>query len=635
MSFRSKLLLALLPAAAALVAVGLVSSAVTAALGRQSGTILADNFRSVLAAERMKEALERMDRATLHVLAGHEADAATEIATNRQTFERELRLQEANITERGEREVTVSLRSVWIDYQAALVRYLAASPRDRELDYFQRVGPACNRARNAADEILAINEAAMTGKSTAAERRALRFERLMIAAIGLASLLGLVASATLTARLLRPLRVVATAVRRFGQGEVQARAQVTGNDEAAELAQEFNTMADRLERYRASSLGELLLAQQMAQAAIDGLPDPVVMLDAEGRSLGANQAALTVLKVDTDRADPFAGVEPQVSALLARVRSHVASGAGPYVPGKVFEEALRTAGPGGERVYLPRGMPLRGEAGNVVGTAVVLQDVTALFRFDELKSNLVATVAHEFRTPLTSLRMALHLCTDQVVGPLTGKQAELLGAAREDCERLQRIVDDLLDLSRIESGRIDLNRRRIAPQTLIDLAIDVHRATAESHGVTLRSETLPGTGEVFADPDRLQLVFSNLLSNAIRYSPRGSEIVVSAGPETGEVAGPPDHQTKAERWVRFEVRDEGPGIPREHQGGLFEKFFRVPGAEQQGGSGLGLFIARGIVQAHGGRIALESEPGRGATFRFTIPGADEGAAGPRGREQRE
>jgi signal transduction histidine kinase len=620
-TFRTKLLLALLPAAVALVAVGMVSSVVTAAIGKQSGTILQDNFRSVLAAQKMKDSLERIDSHVLFILAGHGAESPDQIARYGQLLEHELRVQEGNITEPGEKEATARLRAAWNSYQAAVQMYLAAhTDAQRRPLYFDTLAPAFNRSRLAAEEILNINQDAMARKSQKAERRAIWFEQLMIAAIALASLLGLVASATLTTRLLRPLGVVSAAVRRFGQGDVQARARVEGKDEAAQLAQEFNTMADRLERYRASSLGELLQAQQAAQAAIDGLPDPVLIVDATGNLQGANQAAASVLKVDTDKADPFADVDPGVRALLVRIRAHVAGGRGPYVP-KGFEEAIRVAAPEGERVYLPRGTPIYGETGNVSGTAVVLQEVTRLFRFDELKSNLVATVAHEFRTPLTSLRMALHLCTEEVVGPLTRKQADLLFAARDDCERLQTIVDDLLNLSRIESGRIDLNRRRIAPESLIDLAIDVHRAAAESHGVTLRSETMPGIGEVFADPDRLQLVFSNLFSNAIRYSPRGSEIVVTAHPEARATAVLPDHKTKAERWVRFEVRDQGPGIPKEHQGGLFEKFFRVPGGDQQGGSGLGLFIARGIVQAHGGRIAVESEPGKGATFWFTIPGA--------------
>ena len=189
----------------------------------------------------------------------------------------------------------------------------------------------------------------------------------------------------------------------------------------------------------------------------------------------------------------------------------------------------------------------------------------------------MATVAHEFRTPLTSLRMAIHLCTEGAVGPLTDKQADLLFAAREDCERLQTIVDDLLNLSRIESGNIDLHKRRVTPETLVDLARDAHRSAAEARQITLRSEVAPGCPEAFADPDRLELVFSNLLGNAIRYSLPESEIVVRAMPE---IASAPAGETDASagHWIRFEVSDQGPGIPQQYQAELFEKFYRVPGS---------------------------------------------------------
>jgi len=273
--------------------------------------------------------------------------------------------------------------------------------------------------------------------------------------------------------------------------------------------------------------------------------------------------------------------------------------------------------PDGERILLPRAAPLYGESGAVAGAAIVLQDSTRLFRFDELKNNLVATVAHEFRTPLTSLRMALHLCTEGIIGPLTPKQADVLFAARDDCERLQIIVDELLNLSRIESGQIDLHRRRADPASLVSQAVDVHKPAAEQAQVSLDTEVLPGLPEVFVDPDRLQLVFTNLLSNAIRFAPPGSQIVVRAR-AVGEAEGPRDHRLAEPTEVRFEVSDQGPGIPREHQAGLFEKFFRVPGSPA-GGSGLGLFIAKGLVQAHNGKIGIDSQPGQGSTFWFTIP----------------
>src|SRR5262249_38908841 len=179
-----------------------------------------------------------------------------------------------------------------------------------------------------------------------------------------------------------------------------------------------NRMADGLERYRKSSLGELLQAQQGAQAAIESLPDPVLLLDANGAVTGVNLAATRLLGIDADKPSPeiFANADPVVRAAVERLRVHVLGGKGPYIP-KGFEEAVRVqSSPEGERILLPRAAPIYSEAGTVTGAAIVLQDSTRLFRFDELKNDLVATVAHEFRTPLTSLRMALHLCTDGVVG---------------------------------------------------------------------------------------------------------------------------------------------------------------------------------------------------------------------------
>jgi len=615
MTFRSKLMLTMTPLVVALAAVGVVSGMVTGILARQPAHIWRDNYRSVLAAERMKESIERIHESVLQELLDREK-AARSVTTSIELFEREFAVEAANITEPGEREAVAKMQSRWTDFKRVWGQFSATTELAARKEFaFATLSPALRSVKQTADEILDINQDAMILKSQRTEQRAARFERILTVAVVLASVLGLLASVSLTARLLRPLGVVSAAVRRFGQGDLQARARIQGEDDIAQLAQEFNTMADHLERYRKSSLGELLQAQQASQAAIDSLPDPVLMLDAAGNLQGTNEAARTILGIDPEESgrSSFEKVDPGVTLLLDRLRAHVLGGRGAYSP-KGFEEAVRVPTPDGERIYLPRATPIYGENGGVAGTAVVLQDITRLFRFDELKNNLVATVAHEFRTPLTSLRMAIHLCTEEAVGPLTNKQADLLFAAREDCERLQTIVDDLLNMSRLESGGIDLQKRRVEPQSLVDLAIDVHGASAKGQQITLRSEVLPGLGEAFADPDRLQLVFTNLISNALRYSPSGSDIVVRAQAEV------PAGDARAQGFIRFEVRDQGLGIPAEHQEALFEKFFRVPG-RPGGNAGLGLFIARGIVHAHGGRIGVTSEPGHGAIFWFTIPAA--------------
>jgi signal transduction histidine kinase len=288
------------------------------------------------------------------------------------------------------------------------------------------------------------------------------------------------------------------------------------------------------------------------------------------------------------------------------VRQHVVSGHGAYVP-RGFEEAVRVASPEGDRHLLPRATPLYSEQGGVMGATIVFQDVTRLMRFDELKNDLVATVAHEIRTPLTSLRMAIHLCAQELVGPLTEKQADLMAAAREDCERLQGIVDDLLDLSRIQAGRMSLQLGRLDAADVLATAVATLRPSADGAGVEL-AVTLPEKPLlVEADPERVQLVLSNLLSNAIRHTPPGGRVdatAVEAG--AGE--------------VRFDVRDTGEGIAKEHLERIFDKFYRVPGG-RSGGVGLGLYIAREIVHAHGGELGVESEPGKGSRFCFTLRSA--------------
>lgn len=619
MTLRTKLILAQSPLAVALLLLGVVSGSVTRRLGAQAGLILADNYRSVLAAERMKGALEHLNGDALVLLAGHEQGVAADVAASRATFDRELAAQEGNITEPGERDSTRALRQAWTDYQRSLDRFVAPADHGaRDTLYFSRLQPEFQRTDRLADEILSINQDAMVRKVDRADRRAERFEQLVILAVVLALGSGLFFSTWLIARTLRPLGVVAAAVRRFGESDLKARAQVRGTGEIAAVAAEFNKMADRLEKYRQSSLGELLQAEQAAQSAIDSLPDPVLLLDAQGAVHGANAVAARLLGVDPDvtPADVYARVDPGVRAVIDRLRAHVLGGRGAYVP-KGFEEAIRLTGtPEGEKILLPRATPIYGERGAVSGATIVLQDATRLYRFDELKNNLVATVAHELRTPLTSLRMALHLCTEGTVGALSPKQADLMFAARDDCERLQVIVDELLNLSRIESGQIELRRRRLSPDVVVGAALDVHKSAAEQAGVSLVAEVLPGLPDVFVDPDRLQLVFSNLLGNALRFAPRDSRITVRARIERAPEVQ--DHRVGAPEEVRFEVVDQGVGIPKEHQAGLFEKFFRVPGSPE-GGSGLGLFIARGLVQAHGGRIGVASVPEQETTFWFTVP----------------
>ncbi len=604
MRMRARLLVALLPLVVALGLTIVIGNFVTRELGRHSEDILKDNYRSVLAAERMKEAAERVDSGVVFAIIGRTGRGTEQIDANLPKFEDELRAQEGNITEPGEREATVKLRGAWQTYRAA-VEVVLKTPEASGLadSYFTTLLPEFLDVKNAADAILSLNQDAMIQKSDRAQRLAAVWNtRLVVVSIA-GLVLGLIASSIMTSRVLRPLGVLGQTARRLGEGDVAVRARVESGDEIGELAREINTMAERIQKYRQSSLGDLLEAQLAAQAAIDSLPDPVLVVGLDGELRQANQAAETILKVRAEAgAGAIASLEPVVRSLVERMRLHVAGGHGAYLP-KGLDEAVKVTTGDGVRLLQPRATPLYAEEGNVVGATIVFQDVTRLHRFEELRNDLVATVAHEMRTPLTSLRMAVHLLAEQTVGPLTGKQADLVFAAREECDRLQAIVDELLDLSRIQADRIELRLGSQDPEQLVSEAIESQHSVAEARGVELRSELLPGTPAVAVDHERIQLVLANLLANAIRYGPPGGTVTVRALARDG--------------MLRFEVADQGPGIPKDYQQAVFDKYVRVPGA-LAGGAGLGLYIAREIVRAHGGEIGVESEPGRGATFWFTV-----------------
>lgn len=606
MTLRTKLLLAQTPLGLALALVCLLSVMMFVSLGSHSQTILKDNYRSVLATQRMKESIERLDSAALFLLAGQREKGLQQAAEHQPLFAAELQVQEGNVTEPGEREITGRLRAFWLDYQEKFSQLAKISDSEAaKRFYFIDLEPTFYKVKNAADEILALNQDAMVHKSDNVRRTAEHMNALIIAAALGALVFGFVLSIWLTRRLLRPLSVLSQTTRRLGEGDFTARAPVHGSDELAQLARDFNAMAGHLDEYRRSSLGELLQVQQASQSAIDSLPDPVVVFGVEGDIRNVNRAAETLLGLvlESHAKDPLQGVDLAVCAVLERLRTHVLGGKGPYMP-KGFEEAIRLPSSEGDKYLLPRATPVYEPRGGIIGATVILQDVTRLRRFDELKNDLVATVAHEFRTPLTSLRMAIHLCLEQIVGPVTEKQVDLLCAAREDCERLQAMVDDLLDLSRLEAGRIEMHPRAIAVDALIKVAIEAHRSAAEEREVQLTVHQPLAGDEVSVDPERIALVFSNLITNALRHTPSSGKIEVRAWPTDGA--------------VRFEVADTGEGIAPEYQRRVFDKFFRVPGSASHG-AGLGLSIAKEIVLGHGGEIGVESQLGQGSTFWFTLP----------------
>ncbi|MCX6553525.1 MAG: ATP-binding protein, partial [Candidatus Aminicenantes bacterium] len=247
------------------------------------------------------------------------------------------------------------------------------------------------------------------------------------------------------------------------------------------------------------------------------------------------------------------------------------------------------------------------------GSIIILEDVTLLMQNDEIKKDLFSTISHQIKTPLTSIRMALHLLLEENVGGLNDKQADLLVSARDESERLNGIVEDLLDIRRLESGTVRLSLAAVSPYELVDEASGPFFRQAQDRGMRLEIDLPADLPDVCADRSRISYVFANLLSNAIKYSPVGGVARLSAKMD-GEKA-------------LFSVSDNGCGIPKKFQKRVFEKFFQVPGQNPSSGVGLGLSIAKEIVTAHHGQISFRSVEGQGTTFTFSLDAHDSPAKG--------
>ncbi len=610
MTLRAKLLLAQVPMLVALIALVFLQRWSVSAVGGAAQNILRENYRSVLAAQRMQDALLGSEAGARLVLSTQRERGLQQLSESRQRFESALAVQASNLTEPGEHEATTRLQQHWRAYLARIDLWLAPPNEERAGQlYATQIEPAFLAAQRAADAIVALNQEAMVRKSDQARHTAQRVSQLAALAALSALILGIAASLLLTARLLQPLVALRAAAARWGAGQLDARAAAKGDDEIAQLAADFNGMAEQLKRYRQSSLGQLLAAQQAAQSAIDSIPDPVLIFDAAGVLVKLNRAAGALLPPapESSNGDLLQALDSAPREALTRLRAHILAGHGAYAP-KDFSEAISVGRGDEQRSFLPRATPVCGVAGAIEGATIILQDITWLRRFDELKDDLVATVAHELRTPLTSLRMAVHLCLEGVAGPVSDPQIALLHTAREDCERLQGIVEDLLNLARIASGRVQLRRLWVSVDNLVGSAVAECQGLAQQKNIELVAEISPlSPRKIWVDPERLALVFNNLVSNALRHTPPGGRVCLRV-PAAGKLA-------------RFEVIDTGVGIAVEYQRQIFLRFFRVPGSVA-GGAGLGLSIAKEIVEAHGGQIGVCSELDHGSTFYFLLPLAD-------------
>src|SRR6478736_4069170 len=568
---RTRIILNLLPFVAILIAVGVYAMILFSQLANSVGRTVTDNYQGNAAANNMSEALARMDAALQRSRTEEIGTPRLMFDTNARIFEENLATQLTNSAVAAQMNVLLQLRTNF-----NVFRYVGA----------EMLNPAVPRA----------------------EQRALYDNQIVPKTLAINLLLDRVRDAIkenifATAKtILRPIQTLTNAAREIGQGNLEQTVPVISTDELGELAVTFNKMAAQLNTYRQSTTEQIIRLHRTMESALASFSDPVFIMDREGRIELSNRAAEELsTRLALDGALP-----PKLASAVAEVLQQDQD----FLPDS-FDEVLTWRVDGQERSFLPRLHIMRETDSKPVGVAVVLHDVTRFRLLDDAKTNLVGTVSHELKTPLTSVRMVLHMLHEKSLGPLNKSQTELVETARKDSERLLRMLDALLDIARLEAGASRLNREAIAPGELVQGIVEEVRRSTAAQKFELKTELATDLPSVLVDRQQIGHVFHNYITNALKHSPPGGKIIVAATLLGG-------------RSVQFSVSDEGPGIPEEYQMRIFDRFFRVPG-QTKSGVGLGLSIAREIVVAHGGRVGVHSTPGKGSEFFFALESRSEKA----------
>ncbi len=598
---RQKLMLGFGGMLALVVLVSSLAMVLIGELGVSIDLILKENYRSVVACQDMKEALERMDSGTLFTLVGNVNEGNQLIAASSARFKQALKIELGNITLPGEQEKAQRLHTLFERYVASLPGVTAAERpvAERKAEYFARMLPLFMEIKEVAQDISLMNQNNMNEANDAARQRVSDAHRLMLAAILIATLIALLFSYLAHRWILGPVNRLIESANEIREGNLDLVVEEPSSGELGRLSESFNQMAAALRHVRNEDHVNLTRTRRATEAVFKALPSAIAVLDLDQR-----------VEMSTETAEQHFGLKPGVRIqdldfdwLQPLIRKALNDSQYTEADPKTVQQFIENR----EYFFQPVAVPIPVGPGHLepTGVAVILKDVTQVHEHQELKRDLVSTVSHQLKTPMTSIRMTLHLLLEGRVGPLTEKQLELLLAAREDSERMVGILDDLLDINRIASGKSHLFVKPVPAHVLVRDAVEPALMDAMDRGIALINTVAAELPEVMADRERIRHVFANLLSNALRFTNAGGSVTIDA-------------QVHGDK-LRFQVEDTGKGIPESEIGKLFQKFYRVPGQDEKTGVGLGLAIVKEIISAHGGEVGVQSRLGEGSTFSFSLP----------------
>lgn len=541
-------------------------------LSGEAKNILADNYKSI-------------DYCRLMLNASN--SGITDILAQK-IFQENLDKQQANITERGEKELTLKITS---DYAMLL-----QTPHDTA-----RLKVVQKDITN----IMLLNMQAIQRKNELAGKTAETAIFWITAAGTICFLIAFTLLINLPSNIANPIKELTGSIKQIAAQNYAQRVHFEQHNEFGELASAFNTMAQKLKEYSNSNLAKLMMEKKRIETLINNMSEPVIGLDDEQAVLFMNDVALKItgLRKEDVVGKPILDIARENDLIKALVQD--LSGNNPDKmksrPVKIYADNKESYF---EREIIPiKIIPTGEKQEKHIGNVILLQNVTPYKELEFAKTNFIATVSHELKTPISSIKMSLQLLEHEQVGPLNVEQQSLVESIKEDAGRLLKITGELLNMTQVESGTIQINVLPSDAHEIVVYAVSATKAAAEQKQIIFEIKVPDHLPRVLADSEKTAWVLTNLLSNAIRYSYDNAIIYIDITAEGDK--------------VKFSVTDTGQGISPQYIDKIFDRYFRIPGIKKEG-TGLGLSISKEFIEAQGGLIAVKSDLGAGSTFSFVL-----------------
>lgn len=509
-------------------------------------------------------------------------------------FNQQLTKQEANITEKGEKEATVGIRNAF-----NILQLPGSNSAQQDSAQYQ--------ARAQLRKIETLNMQAIVRKNDRAQA-SVNKATILLGLVGTFTFMVLFSfSVNFPGFIADPLRKLVDGIREISHKNYNQHLNFNANDEFADVASAFNEMSGRLQEWENSNLATVLSEKQRIETIIEQMEDAIIGLNEKREILFINTVAENILnlkekKIIGQPTEKFTATNDLFKSIIDNrdLRSFKIA-----LDGKESYFQLES-----REIVIPNLGSNRGDVISIgsksVGEVYILRNITEFKERDEAKTNFIATISHELKTPISSIKMSLKLLSDERIGPVNAQQTELLANIKDDSDRLLKITSELLDLSQIETGNIQLNFVVSDPREIVNYALDSVRFPAEQKGISLQIVAPASIPRVHADLEKTAWVLVNFLSNALRYSGGKSKVIIELKEENSKVI--------------FAVKDFGKGIDEQYQQRLFERYFQVPtDGQNKSGSGLGLAISKDFIEAQQGKIWVESAIGEGSTFYFSLP----------------